>query len=758
MTGSTFDALERAIPRDPSDNSRYGANFELVSDYALRQSAEYGPHIKTIETYGQWASRNGRSMQDVGVDRVITTVTGDLWTVQNKGYAIDRRVGLTDFTNFVVASDTIPNVKRRLLVTSGPGLGKNAAEVAKRQQAAQNVTVLNRSWLRAATSFPDSWDELVATVGAPSHEAKPFTLRPHQLDAVDDVAASLLLVPECQLLSACGTGKSVTSVGIADRLEAATVVYFVPSLALMAQTIQHVRRQHAGRLITTLAVCSDDTVGGKRRRKQRDDDVNVVDTDDLGTEVLRNAADIAAFAAERRGTDERLIVFSTYQSAHLLVTAQHRYGMAEFDFAFNDEAHHLVATKVKNDSLGEEVKRKNDGKERLLARWRVYATATARQVSTRSKKMAENLGIELDSLGEANPTFGPVAHEFTFGDAIQEGILSDYRVSILGVTNEEHQAFIEERTFMETGAGRIDGGTFAAVQALRHAMDLGARRVITYHNSLAAAEEYARIVDNDEQLPAATMVHGQMSADTRGQHLARMSDPDGYVISNVRCLNEGIDIPALDAIIIAEPKSSPVEIAQSIGRAIRRAEGKTVGHIIVPVTVTLDSSGELTDGQVDGLTGSSNPWRAVFEVLDALSEHDSSIRHFLTVAALGLERRRSATGIPTDEFPDEEDLEGLADPDEAAAITATGQVDSLGAHRVIGDKVVVTIPSLQADAVAELADSIRLATVSTSQREQATSLRRQLVRYLTSGDWTVAEAEAVLAAESNSDLIAGAGA
>jgi predicted helicase len=750
MTSSTFDALERVIPRDPRDNSQYGAHFELVSDYALRQSAEYGPHIRTIETYGQWAVRNGRSRQDVGVDRVITTITGELWTVQNKGYAADRRVDLTDFTNFVVASDTLLNVQRRLLVTSGAGLGRNAAEVAKRQQAGQNVTVLNRAWLRSASAYPASWDDLVASVGAAGDHAKPFTLRPHQLDAVDDVA-SLRLAPECQLLSACGTGKTITSVGIADELDAKSVVYFVPSLALMAQTIQHVRRQHAGRLITTLAVCSDDTVGGGRRR--RGDDDTAVDTDDLGTQVLRNAADIAAFVAARDDNDERLIVFSTYQSAHLLVTAQHHHGLPDFDYAFNDEAHHLVATRAKDGSLGEEVKRKSDGKERLRARWRVYATATARQVSARAAVLARKYGVELDSLGEANPTFGPVAHEFTFGDAIEEGILSDYRVSILGVTDEDHQAHIEERTFMEAAGGRIDGGTFAAVQALRHAIALGATRVITYHNSLAAAEQYARLVDADADLPPASMVHGQMNADTREQHLARMTTTDGYVISNVRCLNEGIDIPALDAIIIAEPKSSPVEIAQSIGRAVRRAEGKTVGHIIVPVAVTLNDGGALTAEQIGDLAGPSNPWRAVFEVLDALGQHDRSIRHFLTVAALGLERRAKREGIPNDEFPDADDLKGLVDDDETESITDTGPVAALGGHRVIGDKVVVSIPSLNADAVAQIADSLRLATVRTSQREQGASDREIIIRWLVDGGWTVADAEAAFADKSRADII-----
>jgi predicted helicase len=605
--------------------------------------------------------------------------------------------------------------------------------------------------MRSATPYPATWEALVAAVGEPSAQAKPYTLRPHQVDAIEDVVASLRATPECQLLSACGTGKTITSVGIADELEAKTVIYFVPSLALMAQTIQHVRRQHAGRLITTLAVCSDDSVGGRRSRGS---DETTTDTDDLGTEVLRNAADIAQFLASRSGRDERTIVFSTYQSAHLIVTAQHHHGLPPFDYAFNDEAHHLVATKVKNDSLGDEVKRKNDGKERLLARWRVYATATARQVSARSKVIARQHGVELDSLGEPNITFGPVAHEFTFGDAIQEGILSDYRVSILGVTDEDYQAHIEERSFMDTDSGRIDGGTFAAVQSLRHALALGATRIITYHNSLAAAEEYARIIDADPALPAATMVHGQMNADTRERHLARMSDDGGYVITNVRCLNEGIDIPALDAIIIAEPKSSPVEIAQSIGRAIRRAEGKTVGHIIVPVTVTLDDTGTLTADQIGDLTGAGNPWRAVFEVLDALGQHDRSIRHFLTVAALGLERRARRDGIPTDEFPEAEDLEGLVDDGEAATVVATGPIDALGSHRIIGEKVVVTIPSLHADIVAKIADSIRLATVRTSRREQSASDRELVIRWLVEGGWTVADAEAAFEGEAREDVIA----
>lgn len=237
MTGNTFDVLERSIPRDVSDNARYGANFELVSDYALTRSPEYGAHIARIEPYGDWAARNGRARTDLSVDRVITTITGELWTVQNKGYSADRRVDLNDFNNFIIASATMPNVTRRLLVTSGPGLGRNAAEVAKHQGVAVNVTVLNRARLRTATTYPTTWGAFVAESGNDPEGVEPFRLRPHQLDAIHDVTSSLRSVPECQLISTCGTGKTITSVGIADSLGVNTLVYFVPGLGVVPREV-----------------------------------------------------------------------------------------------------------------------------------------------------------------------------------------------------------------------------------------------------------------------------------------------------------------------------------------------------------------------------------------------------------------------------------------------------------------------------------------------------------------------------------------
>ena len=745
MSAATnLSKLLRSIPRDVRDNAAYGDDFELVSDYALRHAAGYGEDIATIEPYKVWAVRNGHPAKDLGVDRVITTTTGELWTVQNKGYADNRRVSMGDFNNFVMHSQSIAGVTRRILVTSGPGLNTNASASSR---TAEPVVVLNRTWLARATTYPDTWAEFQAQLGSPVLVAKAHQLRNHQQAAIHDVTASLRKFPAAQLLSACGTGKTVTSVGLANQLGAETVAYFVPTLGLMRQTIDAVRRQHVGhRRLLTVAVCSDNSVGSRSRITGSEE---AVSEDDLGCEVFHTAEALADFVASHRRDGERLVIFCTYASAPVIVQAQHSHELPNVDLAFCDEAHNLVGTTGAGNTIGELVKHRDDKVPRLLARWRVYATATARSATARAHKAAASVGVTLDSMGEPSPVFGPVAHTFSFSEAIAAGILADYQVSVIATNGETYAEFVNSRTYVRmAGQGDvIDAGMFAALQALKEAYASGDRRIITYHHRVDEAAKFARLIDQDPALPGAIDVHGKLPAGERDDRLARLGNDGGYIITNAKCLTEGIDIPDLDGILFADPKSSPVEIAQCVGRVLRHASGKNRGHIIVPVAVASKSwtTGELTHDESRDLSQKDGPFRPVFEVLNALREHDEIIRHWLTELRLGVGHRRNKGALDVDE-PDlishtrddsGDSHQDTEKPGEETPINARGE------YQLLGDKVVLSAPYMSGPMLDGLSNALRLGLVTQSRSRHATT-RDHTVHLMVENGWTVADAEALI--------------
>lgn len=719
-----------------------GDAFELVSDFALQRSTDFGHEIASIERFETWSHRNGEvKARDLGVDRIVTTTDGELWAVQNKGYAAGTAVSHEDMSKFILAAKTIPNITRLLLVTSGPGLTGNAAKINRESDS--RVIVLNRQWLEEATEYPPTYKELRAHLSDPALIPDPFILRDDQEQAVHNITSLMRTTPDVQCIMACGTGKTVLSEAIASAVGAKLIVFFVPSLGLMRQTIRSWRRQTGIGGMHAIAVCSDDTVG------RNTDDRMTYSDDDIPCEVLHDSGSIASYIAEHSGPDQTkpVVVFCTYHSESLVVDAQHRNGAPEFDFAFCDEAHFLVGTSRDGGRIGELVKRKDDGRKRLKARNRVYATATPRLLSKRSQQLIEAGGQRaMDSMDAASPVFGPVAHTLTFGEAITLGILANYQVSIVAVPEQQYADFINERAYVETEHGRVlDAQTFASLEALKLAYKQGDRRIISYSNRVASAQNLALLIEQEPGLPSADAIWGDLPAAQREARINKINRDEGHVLTNVRCLNEGVDIPTLDAIIFSDPKTSPIDIAQGVGRVLRSAPGKTRGHIIIPVAVPASSweTGKLTDDEREEISTGPNPFKPVFEVLNAMSSHDETIRHILTALRLGLHKRKDAR--PLDEDEDELDgddlqdyIEKMVNPD--GTVDKTNRAPNTGT-RVFGDKIVLHATGMTDEMRQALADSIRLAVVRESGSSAQSERDHLLMILIYSEGMTHAEAE-----------------
>lgn len=720
MEGTT--RLTRLLSTLPGDNmAARGSAFELVSDWGLRHSVDFGADISSIERYETWAHRNGLlGARDLGVDRIVTTHTGELWAVQNKGYAADATVPLPELTNFIVAAKTIPGVTRRILVTSGRGLTGNARNIAR--ASGEQVIVLDRRWLENACEWPETFDELTTNLNSSATAAPAFRLRLDQQQGVERIMRHFRDgAREVQVHAACGTGKTVLSEAIQRAYGANLYAFFVPSLGLMRQTIRSWRRQRGADGMNAIAVCSDDSVGdpGTDRMSWSDEDIPC--------EVLHDAGSVAHYLRTHPGTPERpTVVFVTYQSEHLIIDAQHKHGAPDFDIAFLDEAHYLVPMSSRGRRMGERVKRKNDGKRRLRADHRIYATATPRVVSTRAKRRLERAGSRpLESMDHDSQVFGPIAHTLTFGEAITLGILSGYQVSVVAVPEQKYADWVNKRAYVEADGGDVlDAQTYAALQAVKLAREQGDRRMFTFHNRVDSARRFAELLTTELGIEA-DAVWGEMKASDRDVRLSRMNRPEGHVLTNVACLNEGVDVPALDTVVFVDPKSSPSDIVQSIGRVLRSSPGKSRGNIVIPIAVAASDwdGGELTDDERDEVMSGPSPYRRVLEVLNALSNHDEMIRHVLTALRLQLGARRGQKPLDRDEPDDgstERDLE--REIEDFARKLADGELNR-GDHAPVpadatslfdGGRIVLHAPGMSEQTRELFASKLRLAVVRES--------------------------------------------
>lgn len=421
--------------------------------------------------------------------------------------------------------------------------------------------------------------------------------RPHQVTALAALTRALAVHDRTQLVMACGTGKTLVGRWYAQTCDAERVLVLVSSLALVAQTLREWRRANgnvAGWRFSALVVCSDPTTSaGAAERALDSGDPATVDGrtwDRVRAKVTTDPAAATRFLNQHQPGRPQ-VVFATYHSAPVVAAAQAASG-AVFDLVICDEAHRLAgrpreAFRVALDRRG------------IVARKRIFMTATQRAFDGEG-------GMSMD-----DPTlFGPVAHTVTFGAAIDAGLLTDYRVLVVA---DRDDAAVEPDQSATLPAALLD-----AVD--RHRV----RRVLSFHSRVAKAAQFADTV-NGAVTPGgrrvlARHVNGTMPTSDRTHTLHWLGADDERtvrLVSNARCLSEGVDVPAVDGILFADPRTSIVDIIQAVGRVLRPAPGKTVGTIILPVVLPADGD----DDSALATTAFAHVWA----VLRGLRAHDQRL-------------------------------------------------------------------------------------------------------------------------------------
>jgi superfamily II DNA or RNA helicase len=460
-----------------------------------------------------------------------------------------------------------------------------------------------------------------------------FTPFPFQKAAAENVRKALAKGGRAQIVMACGTGKTVTMLLAAEALDAQRVLVLAPTLLLVKQLRDEwISKRRPDREWASLAVCSDIGDGV---------DASEIAPAEFGAPPTTNPDDIAAFLKK----PGRRVVFGTYASSDRIAKAQKKAGVPSFDLAVADEAHRIAGVVSAKDKSERSQRVMLEEKEIKAVR-RLFATATPR--ITGSKKTRDGDEILIESMDDES-RFGKVAHSVTFQEAVKLKRLVPYKLVVTIVTNDEVADAVQNRRFIDVNGKPYAADEVATAIAIRRAYkDLGISKIISYHSRVAGARAFADLitqVPGRGKSPITEHVAGSMPVNDRKQVLHRLAAAtEPYLVTNARCLTEGIDVPALDAVAFADPRKSQVDIVQAVGRAMRRPMGqskKTTGYIILPVYLTKKEL-KVPETAVEG-----SAFEPVLQVLRALKDHDPFMARFMAkiLVAKGKKPHQKPRGI-----------------------------------------------------------------------------------------------------------------
>ncbi|MEU4194891.1 type ISP restriction/modification enzyme [Kribbella sp. NPDC026611] len=651
MASSIHDILAE-LRSSALDERDKGDKFERLMQGYFRTDPQWAQQFSDVWLWSEWPGRENRP--DTGIDLVAKERdTGDLTAIQCKFYAPETYIQKSHIDSFFTASGRV-GFTRRIVVSTSDNWSKNAEEALVDQQIPTQR--LDISYLSESTIDWGQYSLATPSI-MPTHG--PKLLRAHQAKALAAVRDGFDQSDRGKLIMACGTGKTFTSLKIAEDLVGVngTVLFLVPSISLLSQTLRE-WMQESSVSLRPFAVCSDARVG----RKQTED-MSVVD---LAEPATTNAAKLMQRMGRSSAENRMTVIFSTYQSIGAVADAQGK-GLPEFDLVVCDEAHRTTGVTVAGEDESAFV-RVHD-QSFLKGRRRLYMTATPRLYDEGSKtKAAENTAV-LASMDDEG-LYGPEFHRLGFGDAVEQGLLSDYKVLVLAVDEKAVSAQFQTQLADDNHELNLDDaaklvGCWNGLskrnldQGRLHASRTPMRRAVAFATNIKASKKVAGMfeevtdklaADSDDENPLmceAQHVDGTFNVLERNKLLdwLKADQPEGSnlcrILSNVRCLSEGVDVPALDAVLFLNPRNSVVDVVQSVGRVMRRAPGKEYGYVILPIGVPADMSPEeaLADNK---------KYRVVWQVLQALRAHDDRFNAMVNKIELNRTRddKLQVIGVP----------------------------------------------------------------------------------------------------------------
>jgi predicted helicase len=620
-----------------------GEYFEKLVKVFLENDTLQGQTYDKVWLFKEWAVERGLPSNDAGIDLVAQHADGSgFCAIQCKFYAADSSISKKHIDSFVSAASTKDFVSVVIVDTTLKDFSTNLTAM---------LDNLDRDWHRIALAdleksridwsayFRDSTVKLT----------EPKTLREHQSEALEAVRVGLADADRGKLIMACGTGKTFTGLKIAEELggKGKLILYMVPSLALMSQTVREWKNDCADDFLA-FSVCSDVKVG----KRSSDGDVIQFTVHDLAFPATTDAGKIAQQVADS-DQDKMTVVFSTYQSIQTITTAQKTHGLPAFDWIICDEAHRTTGATIGEDESNF-VRIHSD--EHVEGKKRLYMTATPKIFGENAKSKAAENDVALASMDDES-MFGKVLFHRGFAWAVENNLLSDYKVIVLAVDEGIISAGVQNR-LAESSEMKLDDATkiIGCYKALTKHELIGhdgetfkpMKRALAFCKNIAVSKmitsEFADVVDEFRDNPEVgdasgpeldietRHVDGTYNAKQREDCLdwlkAEVEDDTCRILTNARCMSEGVDVPSLDAIIFMHPRNSQIDVVQSVGRVMRRAEGKEMGYVILPVAVPAGMAPE--EAMKD-----NERYKVVWQILNALRAHDE--RFDSTINRIGIE-------------------------------------------------------------------------------------------------------------------------
>lgn len=543
---------------------------------------------------------------DNGIDRLIVDKIGRVIAVQQKFHLKpEQNVVYSDLPTFFQQAT---NVSHHLIATTAVSVNLGNKVVKNLSIAEANtMTVMGldaHMELRA--------DHIVKAVGWLAGKVETagvrFTPKPHQLAAIKDVTKYLKRNDRAIHHSACGTGKTLSSILMAEQAltKGGTVLVMEPTLTLIKQNLAvwASEIEASGRPVSFLVACSDETV------------VNPVGDDisraEVGFPVTTHDGSVSTFLKQKRRPGELRVVFSTYHSSDVIEKAS-KAADFKFDLGIFDEAHRMVVSQVQNDLVSNFSRALFD--DNIPLKKRLFQTATLKNIQLKGYVPADQ-DIEVVSM-DNEALFGRVAHSYSFGQAADAGVIR--RVKLLVVQVDVNDLPVELKSLrVKLERAEVNGHVAAHIASLQKAVAAcGARKIISFHGSKRSAEVFADLSQDALQGFQTGVVHSGQKATTRAKTVKLLEGTKPALVTNVRCLTEGMDAPATDLVALLAEIRSEIDITQIIGRCVRMPKNPVSdhGHVLLPLVIS--KTEHMSRDRLADIPG-MKAYREVFKVLLAL--------------------------------------------------------------------------------------------------------------------------------------------
>lgn len=648
-----------------------GNRFEkLIKNYLLTDR-KY--NFKNIYNWNEFPFRDEFGGHDIGIDLVAVDNDNQYWAIQCKFHSKNTYIDKSGVDSFLATSSKSFNngvkFSYRLWIENY-GIWNSKAEKTIENQNPP-VSRITRSDLE--NSGVDWYKIFNGIYGKEALQIKK-ELFEHQNEAIEKSHEYFKNENRGKLIMACGTGKTLTALKIAEREtnENGLILFLVPSIALLGQTLNEWNAQ-ANKPIYSIVICSDSKVEGKGKTIREDNtiaDLPLPATTDINT--IKNRLE-KAINNTNRGM---IVVFSTYQSIEVISKAQSKINNFEFDLIICDEAHRTTGVSIADEDESSFIKVHNN--DFIKGHKRLYMTATPRIYSEDSKLKAQQNSITLCSMDDKK-LYGEEIYRIGFGKAVENGLLSDYKVLILTISNNNISESIQQMIADESKEINTDDAAklIGCINGLSKRIigDNGLlknedpnfmRRAVAFCQSIKISKkitetfngdikEYYKDLNDKEKSEVANIeskhIDGSMNATVRSELLSWLKSEEENdnnlckILTNVKCLSEGVDVPSLDAVLFLSAKNSQVDVVQSVGRVMRKAQGKKYGYIIIPIFIPAN------EDPIKALDNNER-YKVVWTVLNALRAHDDRFNAVVNKIDLNKEKPKN---ILISKVPDGDD-------------------------------------------------------------------------------------------------------